>query len=155
MARQAKTEGQVWEVVNRERKKRKGVNEGIEMEEWIGYFNSLLGGEGRMVKGERDVRREEDMELDISREEVVRAVVKVKESKAMGGDEILGEVWKYGGERLLSFVWDSCNKIWKEGEGDRGLEQRGNNTDKEKGRGERVEHYRGVTLMPCIRPSLV
>lgn len=64
-----KTEGQVWVVVGRERRRRM-VNEGISMEEWDGFFSGLLGGvEGRVVRGTgRGVR--EDGEEDISREEI-------------------------------------------------------------------------------------
>lgn len=40
----AKQEGQVWEVVNRERKKWKRINEQIEEREWEEYFKNLLGG---------------------------------------------------------------------------------------------------------------
>lgn len=50
----ARREGQVWEVVNKERKKR-GVNGGIKMEEWTEYFKELMGGvEGRVVRGTRE-----------------------------------------------------------------------------------------------------
>ncbi|XP_011868143.1 PREDICTED: uncharacterized protein LOC105562162, partial [Vollenhovia emeryi] len=43
-AAEAKTEGQVWEVINRGRKEGRGVEEGIEMGEWKTYFMELLGG---------------------------------------------------------------------------------------------------------------
>ena len=46
-----RTEGQVWKVVNRGRKRRGRVNEGIAMGEWDGYFRGLLGGGG--VEGEK------------------------------------------------------------------------------------------------------
>lgn len=46
------TEGQVWRVVNRERKEWKGINRDIELEEWEEYFRELLGVEGRVMKGE-------------------------------------------------------------------------------------------------------
>ncbi|KAL6418191.1 hypothetical protein ACFW04_012287 [Cataglyphis niger] len=42
--KEIKTEGQVWELVNRGRRKRRKVNEDISMEEWDGYFRNLLGG---------------------------------------------------------------------------------------------------------------
>lgn len=32
-----KTEGQMWKVINRERKRRNGVKEEIKMEEWEGH----------------------------------------------------------------------------------------------------------------------
>ncbi|KAL6429518.1 hypothetical protein ACFW04_008298 [Cataglyphis niger] len=42
--REIKTEGQVWELVNRERRRKRKVNEDISMKEWDRYFRNLLGG---------------------------------------------------------------------------------------------------------------
>lgn len=41
IVKNARREGQVWEVVNKERKKR-GVNGRIKMEEWTEYFKELM-----------------------------------------------------------------------------------------------------------------
>jgi len=38
MARKAKTERQVWELINRERKRRRGINGKIKEEEWVEYL---------------------------------------------------------------------------------------------------------------------
>ena len=38
-----RTEGQVWKIVNRDRRRRKRVEEGIKMEEWEEYFRGILG----------------------------------------------------------------------------------------------------------------
>lgn len=44
-AQEAKTEGQVWKIVKKERWKGGGrLREGIEMGEWNEYFKGLLGG---------------------------------------------------------------------------------------------------------------
>jgi len=52
-----KREGEVWEIINRERGRRGRINEGIDMEEWKEYFMGLLGGvEGRVVLGVRFVK---------------------------------------------------------------------------------------------------
>ena len=49
--RKIKTEGQVWEMVGKTRKRRR-VNERIKMEEWDKYFRELLGGVcGRVRRG--------------------------------------------------------------------------------------------------------
>jgi len=46
--KKARRESEAWEIVNRERRKRKRMNENIEMEEWKEHFIRLLGGvEGR------------------------------------------------------------------------------------------------------------
>lgn len=53
--KEVRTEAQAWKIVNRERKRRKRINEGIEVEEWDGYFKGLLGGggmEGKKGKNE-------------------------------------------------------------------------------------------------------
>ena len=52
-AAEVKRETEVWEIVNGERKGRKGINEEIELEEWRRYFIKLLGGvEDRVVREE-------------------------------------------------------------------------------------------------------
>jgi len=71
----------------------------------VKYFKKALGEvEGRVIRGMRGVRMD-DEEEEITREEIRRAVRKIKEGKAAGEDEIPGEVWKYrrgevGGVRM-------------------------------------------------------
>lgn len=102
----------VWEVVNKEKKKRRKINEGIELEEWVRYFKRLLGRvKSRMVRGTREVKREGDSEPEISRAKVVRAIERLKEDKTVGRDEIPEEVWKFRGERKVSFIWEVCNRV--------------------------------------------
>lgn len=43
-AAEAKGEKEVWEIINRGRKKRNRINEEIGMKEWEEYFRTLLGG---------------------------------------------------------------------------------------------------------------
>lgn len=51
-AREVKTEGQVWGIVNRERRKRR-VNGDVKMGEWEEYFEGMLGGVDNRVSGEK------------------------------------------------------------------------------------------------------
>lgn len=98
MAMGVKRENEVWEIVNRERRRGKRINEEIEMEEWREYFMRLMGGvEGRIVRGGRE-RVGEDGKGEISREEIREAVSILKDGKASGMDGVPSEVWKYGGE---------------------------------------------------------
>lgn len=114
-ATEAKTEGQVWEDINKDRKRKKVVNEGIEMEEWRDYFMELLGGvEIRIVRGARN-GRERDNEEDLGKEEIERMIRGMKE-KAEGVDGIASELRKYGGKGIRDWVWGFCNKVWR-GEG--------------------------------------
>ncbi|XP_011687015.1 PREDICTED: golgin subfamily A member 6-like protein 22 [Wasmannia auropunctata] len=148
-AKMARTEEQVWMVINRERKGRKGVDDSIETERWIEYFKEMLGGvEERVVRGIRGGKRVTGEEIE--RGEVTRAIGRLKEGKAVGRDEIPGEVWKFGGERLVEFVWRLCNRIWR---GEEWIEEWSEGLIvpvRKKGDGDKVEDYRGVTLMPSI-----
>ncbi|XP_077273093.1 uncharacterized protein LOC143903409 [Temnothorax americanus] len=96
---EAKTEGKVWELISRVRKKRKRINEKIKMKEWREYFMELMGGmENKVLKGEgrRNRQKEEKIEL----EEVRNVIKKLKAGKAIGNDGIPNEAWKFGGEEM-------------------------------------------------------
>jgi len=100
VVKKAKTVGQVWEVVNRERRKGRGGGSGIGIEEWESYFKKQLGGvDWKVVRGVRRLRGGE--EEGVRREEIVRAVGKLRVGKAAGGDGIPAEVWKFGGESVI------------------------------------------------------
>lgn len=89
---EAKQEGQIWEIVNKERKRRKEMNREIGMEEWEEHFRGLLGGvEGRVLMGEERLGRTME-ERDIEKEEIWNVMRKVKDKKAMGRNEIQNEV---------------------------------------------------------------
>lgn len=68
-AREVRTEGQVWGIVNRERRKR--VNGDVKMGEWEEYFEGMLGGgvDNRVVWGEKEDGRGGEEE-ELSREEI-------------------------------------------------------------------------------------
>lgn len=55
---EARTESKMWEIVNRERRRRKVINEEIQMGEWKEHFMGLLGGvEERVMKGQEEIGR--------------------------------------------------------------------------------------------------
>ncbi|CAK9799089.1 Transposon TX1 uncharacterized 149 kDa protein [Anthophora plagiata] len=115
-----RTEGEVWKIINRERKG---------------------GGRGEEGRG-----REEDEEKNISREEIGKAIKRLKEGKAPGGDGIPNEVWKFGGEVVRERIWEVCNRVWR-GEGWPEDWSEGVVVPVvKKGEGRKVEEYRGVTL---------
>lgn len=70
---------------------------------WGGYRNGgmewllqgLIERSGKVLGRHRGWRENEEEEL--SREEIRKALNKVKDNKAVGVDKIPGEVWKYGG----------------------------------------------------------
>jgi len=94
------------------------MDDRIKEGEWKEHFMRLLGRvEHRMREGE-EIRKEEEEE-EISGEEIKEAIRKIKDGKAAGKcrvDEVLDEVWRYGGEKLTEWTKVFCNRIWK-GEG--------------------------------------
>lgn len=97
---EVRREEEVWEIVNRERSGKTRINERIETEEWRKYFMALLEGvEGKVVRGYRDRRGKEDEEEGIDREELRRAMGRLKNGKAAGMDDT-GESMEIGGEGL-------------------------------------------------------
>lgn len=98
-AEKVRREGKMWEIVNRERWKRRTINKDIGWEEWKKHYMILLGGvKDRVIRGKgRDMRGGDEEEE--SREEVKRIIGKLKDGKAAGLDEIPNELWRYKGGR--------------------------------------------------------
>ncbi|EZA48221.1 hypothetical protein X777_14227 [Ooceraea biroi] len=104
----------------------------------------MLGGvEWRAVRGTGGKLRE-DGEEEISREEIGRAIKKLKEGKATGGDGIPNEVWKYGGKEVKEGLWRICRRVWKGEERPKEWREGVIVPIKKKGKGDRVEDYRGA-----------
>lgn len=113
MVKEMRSEGQIWGVINRERRRKKEINEDIKMNEWKEYFVILLEEVEEKVVWERE-KSEVARRGQIKRKEVVRAIGKIKNGKTAFGDGIPGEVWKYGREALKSWIWEICDKVWRE-----------------------------------------
>lgn len=100
MAMEAKRENEVREIINRERKRSKRINEGIEMGEWKEYFMRLLV-EGKVVKvRERRKREKGGEEEEISRKEIRKAIKRLKDRKEIGMDKMPSKAWRYEGEEM-------------------------------------------------------
>ena len=141
-----RTEGQVWKVVNRERKRRKRVNEGIKMEAWEEHFKGLLGGVEWRVRRSGRSERGEDREEGIRKEEIGRVIRNLKEGKAGGGGGIRNEVWKMGGPEVEEWLWSLCNRVWRREGWPEEWREGVVVPVLKKGAGDKVEDYRGITL---------
>lgn len=125
---EAKTEEQVWKIVNRERKRKKWMNEGIEMAKWDEYFKGLLRGvEWRVIKGS-DRGEKEDEEKELTREEVEEMIKKLKDGKAMEEDGIPNKVWKYGRKEVERWIWELYIAEYRGG-----MERKSFNANRKKG----------------------
>lgn len=112
----------------------------------------LLGRvKGKVVRGGRKERREEEQEEgDLGKEEINKVIKRLKDGKTMGRDGIPNEVWKYAGKEIGGWAWRMCNKVWR---GKDWLEEWKDGTIipiVKKGKGKGVKNYRGVTLMPSL-----
>jgi len=119
--------------MNRDRRKRKTVDDRIGMREWKEHFMRLLGEVEHRVR-ERGGRRREDEEEEISREEIKIAIRKIK----------------YGGEEVTDWTGEFCNRIWKEEKWPEDWKEGVIIPIAKKGKGKKVEEYRGVTLMTTM-----
>ncbi|XP_070522902.1 golgin subfamily A member 6-like protein 22 [Cardiocondyla obscurior] len=143
---QAKTKGDVWKIVNKGRKERRGVDEKIEIREWKEYFRGVLGGIEWRVGGEVERSKEEDEEKEMEREEFEKVIKKLKKGKAAGSDDIENEIWREEGEEVKEELWEICKRVWK-GEGFPEEWREGIVVPVlKKGKGEKVKEYRGATL---------
>ena len=80
---------------------------------WKEYFEKLLNEENpRRIIG--DGNPNERIVRDISREEVKKALDKMKKGKAVGPDGIPAEVWKCLGGEGIDILWDLMSKIYRQ-----------------------------------------
>lgn len=109
----ALSEGREWDVINKERKRKGEVEGSISMNEWSRYFKDVLGGvDGRVLGYER---REvvDDGVNEIELEEIERVIKRLKWQKSPYMDGLENEVWKLGGEKVKTPVWEVCKKVWR------------------------------------------
>ena len=50
---------------------------------------------------------------EVTREEVERAVSKLKNGKALGSNEIVAELVKNGGQRMMEWLWELLREVWR------------------------------------------
>lgn len=86
------------------------MKEGIELEEWDRYFKGLLEGVEWRVRRGREMGEDGKEELKI--EEIREVIKRLKDGKAIGGDGVPNEVWKYKGGELENWLGEICKKVW-------------------------------------------
>lgn len=74
------------------------------MKEWKEHFMGLLGGVEKRItqdgEKEEEAPTEDEGEGEIGEEEVKKVICKLRDGKAIGGDGVPNEAWKYGGPEL-------------------------------------------------------
>ncbi|XP_020297358.1 uncharacterized protein LOC109861916 [Pseudomyrmex gracilis] len=130
--RELRTESEVWNFINKKRKRREWKEANINLEAWRRHFMKLLGGEEKKREEEEEgtdevvrenrgedeeqpeelEQREEPREEPIE-EEIIKAVRKAKMKKAAGIDGIPMEGWRYGGEAVKKGLTKIIEEVWK------------------------------------------
>ena len=82
---------------------------------WKRHFEGVLNVQGtvteEVIAGVEDLSTTDAAEL--TREEVECAVSKLKNGKAVGSDEIAGEMVKNGGQAMIDWLWELLKEVWK------------------------------------------
>ena len=95
-------EKELWRTINEHKINKKKPSEKITEEEWIEHFERLLGKEEEKQK-ERVEEEGEDIaewNKEIDKDEINKAIEKLKKEKSPGVDDIENEVWRHGSERM-------------------------------------------------------
>ncbi len=135
-----------------ERRERKGV--------WEGYFEQQINNvtEGEAVVTTMGIEPSRDQVLiqrKIGREEVEKAIARLKCGKATGMDGIAAEMLKHGGDAVVEWMLLKCEQAWKKGEVPYGW-KKAIIVPLYKGKGSRSEcsTYRGDKFTECARKSV-
>ena len=114
---------------------------------WKEYFERLLNEENERLVQEDGIPNE-GLTSRVERNEVVRALAKMKNSKAVGPDGIPAEAWKALGEEGIDLLWDLFEKIHEQEEiPDEWRKSFIIPIFKEKGDIQDCNNYRGIKLM--------
>ena len=114
---------------------------------WKEYFEKLLNEENEILIRE-DGQPNEGVTRGVERAEVVKALARMKNGKAVGPDEIPVEVWKVLGEEGIDLLWDLFKKIYEhEVVPDEWRNSFVVPISKEKGDVQDCNNYHGIKLM--------
>lgn len=121
--RNLRKEADIWKFINKRRKRKEFINNKIKPEEWMKYFKMMLDGEEivtrvrkrRRAKEKRKGRRRGKEEREeLSKEEIYKAIKKLKKGKAAGADGIPNEAWKFGGTAVIRGLIVLMRQVWEE-----------------------------------------
>ena len=84
---------------------------------WQRHFSKVLNVQNDLEEGVA-MALEDHSQSDtpeVFREEVVRAVNKLQNGKAAGGDKVVAELMKKGGETMINWLLELIQEVWRTG----------------------------------------
>jgi hypothetical protein len=124
-------------------------------DKWKEEVEEDLWEEEEERKGEEEERsgRYKDgrvLNVDISLEEVERAVGKLKSGKADGVDGVIPEILKYGGDNMVEAVYELCRLVWEREELPQDWMKALIFPIAKKGSKDDMGNYRGISLLSVV-----
>ena len=82
---------------------------------WQRHFSEVLNVQNDLEEGVVMALEDHSQSdtLEVSREEVVRAVNKLQNGKAAGGDKVVAELVKKGGETMVNWLLELIQEVWR------------------------------------------
>ena len=109
----AKRGKDIWEFINKFRgKERDRAPESIKINEWRNYFMKLLDGEELVEKSNR-VKLQESITAELSEEDILRQLKKLKKKKAAGEDSIRNEALIYMEGNTKNRWMTIIKEVWR------------------------------------------
>ena len=151
-----KTESEVWNYINKRRKKREGLDEGIPLEKWEKHFTESLDGtkikvvndfKSEKINREEEEEEETEEEDDIKDVEFAKQIAKLKRRKAVGEDGIENEAWIHATHEIAEAFKKMVRLIWKDGGVIEDWKVGIISPVFKKGDKSDIRNYRGVTIM--------
>ena len=122
---------------------------------WAEYFTELMnvpreGDELEDVMTEPAEQDQDNVDDEITEQEVLKAIKQMKSNRSTGVDEIPAEIYKCGGEAMLTRITDLFNTMWKSGEVPEDWGKAIICPVHKKGDLLECGNYRGISLLPHI-----
>jgi len=115
---------------------------------WKEYFDKLLNTEEPrelIKKGNKEIG-EVEVEVELTIEDVKKAIRNLKNNKAAGTDGIYPELIKYRGDKLLNRMYELVRQIWEEERIPEEWKETIIVPVYKRGDRDRRENYRGIAL---------
>lgn len=143
-----KNETGIWEFLNRKRRKvRMKISKKISLRDWKRYFQELLEGSETRAEEENPSASKTDNPETITKEDMDKAIKRLKKKKASGEDGTRNEAWIYASQEVKDRLLEIIQKVAK-GQGFPEGWRRGVISPLyKKGPRDVMQNYRGIILL--------